>query len=161
MASKTSLATYSAAAVLDGKPGQYFTFPNEGLVMAVAFRRRHGFTCPQEKSCLLGFGFGFCICRSSSFCPLLSWKQRAGSGSLSQDARASSPVCPPKQLCFTSPAMLTVPDLIGFFAVPFFAKCFYVMYEKDGNMQLGEKYTSIQRLSLNIYYLLPNSHQSQ
>lgn len=130
-------------------------------MMAVAFRRRHGFTCTQEKSWLLGIDLGFCLCRSSSFCPLLSWELRAGSGSLSQDAGASSPACPPTQLCLTSPAVLAVPQLIGCFAVPFVAKCFYVMYEKDGNMQSGEKYTIVQCLSLNIYYLLPNSHQSQ
>lgn len=122
---KQGPATYSAAAILDGEPGQYFTFPNEGLGLDVAFRR-HGFTCPQEKSWVWGFGFGFCLCRSSSFCPLLSWEQRAGSGSLSQDAEASSPACPPAQPCLTLPAMLAVPLLVDFFAVPFFffAKCF-------------------------------------
>lgn len=40
-----------------------------------------------------------------------------------------SPACPPKQPCLTSPAMLAVPQLIGFFAVPFSVKCFYVIIE--------------------------------
>lgn len=130
-------------------------------MIGVAFQRRHGFTCTQGSSQGLGFGFGFCLCRSSIFCPLPSWAQRAGSGSFSQDAGASSPACPPEQLCVTSPAVLAVTQLIGFCAVPVFTKCFYVKYEKDGNVQSGEKYTSVQCFSWNIYCLLPNSHQSQ
>lgn len=114
----------------------------------LAFQSRHGFTGPQEKPWSLGFGFGFCFCRSSSFCPLLSWVQRAGSSSLSQDARAYSPACPPEQLSATSPEVLVVTQLIDFSAVPVFTKCFfYVKYEKDGNIQSVEKYTSVQCLS--------------
>lgn len=103
----------------------------------------------------------FAFAEAAASVPCGAERRELGPAPFHKMPELSSPACPPEQLCVTSPAVLAVTQLISFCAVPFFTKCFYVKYEKDGNVQSGEKYTSVQCFSWNIYYLLPSSHQSQ